>query len=118
MEDALHDALVALVAERSERQGAVVRAVVADRRREALHDRHLQADGAAHGDDLRERLGRDDTGPRHREPLEVVRRPSAEGGERERDHEHDREDDEQREPAGSTRRARLPTFDAPPPNGA
>ena len=62
--------------------------------------------------------GRDDAGPRHGEPLEVVRRPSAEGGERERDHEHDREDDEQREPAGSTRRARLPTFDAPPPNGA
>ena len=69
-------------------------------------------------DDLRERLrllARDDVADAR--ALDRAR-AAAEGGQRKRDHEHDREKGEEREPAGSTRGAHLPTFDAPPPVGA
>ena len=118
VEHALQRALVPLVAERLQRDRVVRARVVADRRRLRLHDRHLQADEAVQRDDLRERLrllARDDVADR--EGVDRAR-VAAECGQRKRHDEHDREKGEEREPAGSTRGAHLPTFDAPPPGGA
>ena len=53
MEHALDEPLVALTADRRERERAVARRVVADRGEMRLRDRHLQPDRAVHGDDLR-----------------------------------------------------------------
>jgi len=71
-----------------------------------------------HRDDLRIglRLRRSaDIGDR--DALEALR-GAAESGQQEGDHEHDRQQSEEREATGSARGAHLPTFDAPPPVGA
>src|SRR5207248_10571226 len=117
VEDALYHALVALVAERCERERAIVRGVVADGGRLALRDRHLQTHGAAYGDDLWIRLGRRRERARDGELRDVGRRSPAEGGQCERDDENDGQDGEEREPPSSARGTHLPTFDAPPPAG-
>jgi hypothetical protein len=71
-----------------------------------------------HREHLRERLrlqpGR---GVRDRERFELPR-AAAESGQRQGDHEHDREKGEERESPSPARCAHLPTFDAPPPGGA
>jgi len=112
------DAFVALAAERGQWQPAVAGGVVADRRGLPLRDRHLEPDDAVQRDDLRERLRlRARGGVGERERLERPR-AAAERRQQKRDHEHDRKQCEEREAAGSTRVAHLPTFDAPPPSGA
>ena len=119
VEHALHDAFVALLTDRRECHRTVIGGVVADRRRAPLRDRHLQPNGAANGDDLRIRLclrRRPDVGDG--DALDALRRPTAECGQQQCDHENDRQQGEEREAAGTTRCAHLPTFDAPPPVGA
>jgi hypothetical protein len=44
--------------------------------------------------------------------------PPPKSGQQQGDHEHDREQGEEREATSSTRGAHLSTFDAPPPVGA
>jgi len=50
--------------------------------------------------------------------IDALHGAAAEGGQQKGDHEHDRQEGEKREAAGTTRCAHLPTFDAPPPSGA
>jgi hypothetical protein len=119
MEDALQQPLVRLMADGRERQSAVARRVVADRGLLRLQNRHLQPHGTAHGDHLRKRLGRPVRGEvRDPEPLDALVAAATEGGQRQGDQEHDRQEREEREPSSAPRRAHLPTFDAPPPSGA
>ena len=118
VEHALQCALVPLVAERLQRQRILRARVVPDCSRLRLRDRHLDADETVQRDDLRERLrlrARNDVADGERVDLAGV---AAECGQRKRHDEDDREKGEEREPAGSTRGAHFPSFDAPPPGGA